>query len=57
MYIFIHVIVAASSVFCTRGCTGQFIAALYKHPDLSDSAAEINDNAHITVDKMSQCGS
>lgn len=35
----------------------QIHTALYKHPDFSHSATEINDDAHITVDRMSQCGS
>lgn len=35
----------------------QIHMALYTHPDLSHSATEINNEAHITVDKMSQCWS
>lgn len=36
----------------------QIHTVLYKHPDLtlSHSTTERNGNAHITVDKMSQCG-
>lgn len=34
----------------------QIHTAPYKHLDLSHSATEINGDAHITVDRMSQCG-